>query len=169
MSLLAVYGHGSFFAGLDDPHDVDVMLVGAADVPPARAARYVPAGARHLPLDASVVTPRVLVEQPICRAVVLSGTLLSGRPLLVEPFTCDEWRAVMLAVAALPGYTEAKRVLALLRAEWAADGRLILPKSAVPAAAEGTAFEALARDAWKHRHDPAWNLDVHFAALTRRD
>jgi hypothetical protein len=163
----AVYGHGSFFAGVEDAADVDVLVV--TDEPITReaaAARVGPlVGApRRLPLDVTVVRHGELGV--IERGVVRYGRLLDGDDLAasVAPVRPFEW-ALAMHRAAAQASEPARAALAAIRAAWAAAGRVVVPKSAVPGEARGGRWEALAAAAWQARRDATFDHPDLEAAL----
>lgn len=151
--VFAVYGHGSWFAGVEDTTDVDILVVTDADaidsprvaVDVARTAGA-PPGAT---LDVSVAHPERLTVYE--RACVLSGALLDGEPVEVKPIRWPEWAWAMRRIALDPDTPPGQAALAAIRAAWASHGRVVLPKSAVLREAVGGPMEGLATAAWPAR------------------
>lgn len=154
-----VYGHGSWFAGTGDPADIDVLVV--TDLPldrSAAAGRVAPIlnalGAPHtLPLDVSVAQPHEL--SLIERAIVHHSTHLAGDDIAagLAPIRPYEWAWAMANLTAQQAASApAAAALDAVRAVWAGTGRVVVPKSAVVAAAAGGPWESLTAAAWAHRH-----------------
>lgn len=158
---VALYGHGSAWRGVADAHDVDILVVhdgrgiehGDA-VKIARRARRGAALPNHLPLDVSVVA--VGDATVWGRAILSEAVLLGGTDLrhLLDPLELDEWhRTLQLFAMTLWAHAPADAVNAALRALWAAEGRIVVAKSAVHEEARGGRWESIAAQAWDHRRD----------------
>jgi hypothetical protein len=152
----SVYGRGSWFAGAADPADIDVLVITDQPIDRAEAAaKVVPlleGVERGLPLDVSVAHPdRLTVFE---RAAAQDGRLLEGEPVTLAPLRPVEWAWAMtrLAAQAMAYSDPAAAALNAVRAIWAGAGLVVVPKSAVVAAATGGPWESLTTAAWAHLH-----------------
>lgn len=158
----SVIGHGSFFEDAEDPKDVDVVIVTDEDLPKeAAAARVLPLldGRGDLPLDVSVYHPDTLGVFE--RAIALHGRQLDGDNITADlkPVRPLDWCLALLEVAdgKRKEMALAEAALAAVGCILAAEGRIVVGKARITAAAAGGRWESLAAAAWEHRADPSWH------------
>lgn len=162
--LRAIYGHGSYFTDVADAHDVDVLVVTDEEMTRTEAsaavAHLLPAPARRLPLDVTVVAADALRDDLFVRMVARHGALLAGDDVAADLPDVHwlEWAAVTQNLAERQRDTNpAGAALTALRAVWAGQRRVVVPKSQVPGEATGSEWAEVASAAWKQRHESAFD------------
>lgn len=156
--MTTVYGHGSWFAGVDDPSDVDVLVVTEETMTRREALTRVvaplvrelgaPAG---LPVDVTVAHPERL--STFERVAIHHGRLLAGPEVPAAPVRPHELAYELGRFARQE--VDTRRAAAALAAVAAILGAPT--KSAVPELAAGGPWEDLAGAAWAARRAPTFD------------